>query len=113
MLILRRSDQGHGSYVEACAAAAAGFADLHAVVERCRLLARCLFLRRLLAAADASEAAALLPRTAASLEAAALAAPGCTGPHPCDLLDLPRPSFSRVCSPRSPLQPPVHNGHAT
>ncbi|BDA47654.1 probable Nck-associated protein 1 at N-terminal half [Coccomyxa sp. Obi] len=83
----------HNSCVEACAAAAAGFADLHAVVDRCRLLARCLFLRRLLAGAAASKAAALLPRAAASLEASALAAAGCSGPHACDLLDLPRPPF--------------------
>lgn len=88
--------QVHGSCLEACSAAAAGFADLHAVTDRCRLLARCLFLRRLLADAASCEAASLLPQASASLEAAALAAAGRPGPHVCDLLDLPRPSFSLV-----------------
>lgn len=98
LLNMRNFHQVHGSCLEACAEAAAGFADLHAVVEQCRLLARCLFLRRLLADAAATEAAALLPHTAASLEASALAAPSCSGPHACDLLDLPRLSFHSVCS---------------
>lgn len=104
--VLFAIDQVHGSCLEACQSVAAGFADLQAVTERCRLLARTLFLRRLIAAAAAAEAAALLPGAAACLEAASLAAAGCRGPHVCDLLDLPRPPSSMVSvSSIDPLSP--------
>lgn len=85
--------QVHGSCLEACQSAAQEFADLQALTDRCRLLARCLFFRQLLARAVAAEAASLLPEAAAALEAAAITA---RGPHVCDIVDLPRPQGSEV-----------------
>ena len=88
--------QAPGSCAAAAAAAAQVFGDLHALLEACRLLARCLLFRRLLGGAAAAELASLAPEAAAGLEAAALLGPPGRGAHVCDLLDLPRPAHTQV-----------------
>ena len=101
--------QAQGSCSQAAAVAAGAFGDLHALLDACRLLARCLLLRQLLGGAAAAEAASLVPEAAAGLEAAALLGPPGRGTHICDLLELPRPAHTQVLAlPKRPISSIKH-----